>query len=137
MGHKRGVRAIKVHGDWAASCSKDSLHLWSMERVMASVPTTAFMGKEPAHVDVRPPPFLLELSLLMLSWQTDSPRHTWRVCVCVLFLLLDSGHVAGLFTFCSHTRYAHPPTREWSKLALTSRKRGPGQQLSASLNRAH
>ena len=48
--HRRGVRAAKVHGDWAASCSKDSLHLWSMQTVLDSLPTP---GSEPAQIEVR------------------------------------------------------------------------------------
>jgi len=49
------------------------------------------------------------------------------------FLLLHSG-ARGRAVYISqpYSLMPIPPTREWSKLASTSRERGPGQQLSAS-----
>ena len=53
--------------------------------------------------------------------------------VCVLNCAVSAyfkGTLGGLSTFYSHTRYAHPPTRQWSKLAFMTSRENPRQRPS-------
>ena len=73
-----------------------------------------------------------------------SPRYVrTRMCcppLCSITVFVKHGsHVPGLrLRACERAtkrtgkEHAHPPTTEWSKLATTSRERGPGQQRSCS-----
>ena len=45
------------------------------------------------------------------------------------FCCFTQGHVGGLSIFTAITRYARPPTREWLKLAPTSRGRSQKREL--------